>query len=209
MRILKRIIYAPTYLNRAAVSTKVIPEYPDVSHYESRLCGIADYSQYYEVANAQKYKTPKHIRNSYLLPKEIGYLIEHRGKLYGVPLHKLKKFMHAMQVTETEHNKGDLYAVYTDTLEIHNNDPCTEDGEVVFLYYTDTTKQEVCRLPIDISFRVYTNDKSVKTIYVKGDATVPGLKLLNEALLPVNKGEIVDVDWVILHNGERIGSKCD
>lgn len=195
MRLLRRIVESPSAINRADINTRVIPVTPDVSQYEDRLYNMNDYSPFLEVLNAQKYKSPKLIRYNYLVPKEVGYIVEYEGELYGVPISRLKKFMQQRNVERTDRDsKYDLYAVIDNNLIVKNNQPCTEEGDVVFIYYTDTSTRVPAKLPIDLSFRVRFKDGGgVKEIHAKGYADVPGLKLFNEQLLPVLKGEIVHV----------------
>lgn len=194
MKIIKRIIKAPSIINRAPIGLAVVPKYPNLEAYRDRVVGGLDEKEYEEIIYASEHEQYMRIYCSSLLPAEVGYIIQHEDKIFAVPIPAMKGFMRSAKVTETEHSKYDLWAELSsdNRLYMHNDEPAVESPEIAFIYYTDAKGFEQTRLPIDKTFRVFTKT-GVKTIRPKGDATVYGIKLCNPELLPVIRGEIVDV----------------
>lgn len=193
MRVLSRIVYAPSVVNRAPLGLKIVPKYPDIEKYDDAVFGGTDRKDYDDILYAKKNNIPMRIFSSSILPTEIGYILEADNRVYGVPLGKIKEFMHQHEVSVTEPSKSGLWIeLVKGHVVVHNNPPCIESAEIVFIYYTDIKGYEETRLPIDKTFRIQ-GSRGVKKIQCKGDATVYGLFLANEELLDVAKGRIVDV----------------
>ena len=193
MRIYRRIVKAPSVLNRASIGATVVPKYPKLANYEDRLVGDADVRTFYEIKNACDQNRPMRVYMNYLLPEDVGYLVEHDGSYFAVPVQRLKYFMESNGVDHTKRSKYDVWAeVIEGKITIHNNDPVIECPEVILIYKTDLDGYEETRLPIEETFRV-TTERGFKTVRPKGDATVYGVKLANPELLPVLDGEVVDV----------------
>lgn len=194
MRIIKRIVKAPSVINRAPIGLAVVPRYPNLEAYRDRVVGGLDERQYADILYACENEQCLKIFCSSLLPAEVGYIIKHENKLFAVPMPAMKEFMRNSGVWETEHSKYDLWAELTkdNRLYMHNDEPTIESPDIAFIYYTDAKGYEQTRVPIDKTFRVFT-PTGVKVIRPKGDATIYGLKLYNPELLPILDGEIVDV----------------
>lgn len=193
MRVLSRIVYAPSVVNRAPLGLKIVPKYPDIEKYENYVYDGIDRKEYENILYAKKTNRPVRAYTSSILPKEIGYIIEDGKRIYAVPTGKLKSFMRDNKVEVIEPSKNGLWIELSKGhVIIHNNPPCIESAEIVFIYYTDIAGYEETRLPIDRTFRIQ-GSYGVKRIQCKGDATVYGLKLVNEELLDVARGIIVDV----------------
>lgn len=194
MKIIKRVVEAPSVINRAQIGLGVVPRYPNLRAYEDRVVGGMDKRDFDEILYASENEQFMKIYCSSLLPQEVGYILQEGDSLYAVPIPKMKEFMRSFNITSTEHGKYDIWAELSDEgkLYMHNAEPTVESMEIVFIYYTDVKGFEQTRLPIDKTFRVFT-EHGVKTIRPKGDATVYGKKLYNPELLPVLDGEIIDV----------------
>lgn len=193
MRIIKRIIHSPSALNRAIECIQIIPKYPNLRAYDKRVVGGADRRAYDDIIYAMEHNEGLAKYCSSVLPQEIGYIIEHANMYFAVPFTKMKMFMNTHKVFTTEHSKYDIWAELSDgKLYMHNAEPTIESDETVFIYNKDPFEMVQARLPIDKTFRVFTDD-GVKTIRPKGDALIYGTKLCNPELLPVIDGVIVDV----------------
>lgn len=194
MRITKRIIHSPSALNRAVECIRITPKYPNLHAYDKRVVDGADRRTYDEIIYAMEHNEGMAKYCSSVLPQEIGYIIEHDGMYFAVPFTQLKMFMRANRVNETEHSKYSIWAELSrdGKLYMHNAEPTVESDETVFIYNKDPFEMVHARLPIDKTFRVFTDD-GVKTIRPKGDALIYDTKLCNPELLPVIEGVIVDV----------------
>lgn len=193
MRVLYRVVYAPSIVNRAPLGLKVVPKYPDIEKYEDYVYDGIDRKEYEDILYAKKTNLPIRAYTSSILPKEIGYIIGDDRHAYAVPVGSLKGFMHDNKVKKIDASKNGLWIeLVKGHVVIHNNPPCIESAEIVFIYYTDVNGYEETRIPVDRTFRIQ-GSYGVKRIQCKGDATVYGLKLVNEELLDMTKGMIVDV----------------
>lgn len=193
MRITKRIIHSPSVLNRAVECIRITPKYPNLHAYDKRVVDGADRRAYDEIIYAMEHNEGMAKYCSSVLPQEIGYIVEHNGMYFAVPIIKMKAFMSKYRVFATEHSKYDIWAeLSAGKLYMHNAEPTVESNETVFIYNKDSFEMIPARLPIDKTFRVFTDD-GVKTIRPKGDALIYDTKLCNPELLPVIDGVIVDV----------------
>lgn len=194
MKIIKRIVEAPSVTNRIPSGVMVVPKYPDVEAYRERVVGGIDERTYEDICYAAQVGTPLKTFMSSLLPTEVGYVIStNSGFAYAVPKSALLKFLREHQAEYTEHGKYDIWAEIVDGhIIMHNDQPTVEGDDVVFINYINEAEMVPSRVSIDKTFRVFT-DRGVKLIRPKGDALIYGLYTKNPELIPVLKGEIVDV----------------
>ena len=193
MKIVQRIVKEPSVINRAIWGLKVVPKYPNLRNYEDRVLDGLDRRTWEDLLYKSEQDIPVTVYNSTLLPKEVGYIIQLGNEVFGVPIKCLKDFMTSNGCTKTEEDADQVWVeIVNNKFVWHNDIPTWESEAIALIYTTDESVTVGTRLPVSDAFRVYT-DTGIKLVRPKGDATVYGVQLERPELLPVIKGEIVNV----------------
>ena len=194
MRILKRIVYTTTIANRVPEGTEVVPMFPDIHEYAKSI--TCHHKEYEELLKCYEEKIVIPAYTSSMASPEIGYIIEHNNRCYAVPKPYVKSFMHAHDVVKTDESPiGITIAASKNGIVIMGNSSVTQDSDTIaYVYDTDYNNMVETRIPVCKSFYVKKKN-SIQCITPKGLAVIPGVKLLNEDILGVVRGEVIDVSW--------------
>ena len=194
MRVLKRIVYTTTVMNRTPPGTKVVPMFPDIEAYGKMLPDVHDDYDY--ILNCYKNQIPIPAVTSANASPEIGYLLEHDNRIYAVPKPYVKSFMEAHGIAAMDESPigVGIVRVKNGIIITGNSQVAVSSDTVMYVYNTDEDNPIETRVPVCKSFRV-KKQKGLQCITPKGLAVIPGVKLANEAILGVVRGEVIDVSW--------------
>ena len=194
MKVLKRIVYSPTNANRTPSGTMVVPKFPDIEAYASSVVG--DKKSYNELLHNFKNNIKMPAVSSDKAQGEIGYLVEHNNRIYALPTQNIKSFMQAHSVRSTEESvTGIIFTTCKDGVLIQGNHHVMQDDESIeYIYESNKYDRVETRVFVNKSFIVRKKVGTI-TITPKGIARIPSLKLINEDLLGVMRGEVIDVSW--------------
>lgn len=194
MRVVKRIIYAPSNTNRVPLGTVVVPKFPNIKEYDKQVTG--DRSTYEEIRRCYERNIPMLAAVDDTAPKEIGYIIEHAGRLYATPLQYIKSLMDAHHVKATEASKSGITigSCKNGIVISGNNSVLLTDDTLVYIYDADENNLVSTRVPICKQF-IVTKPVGSQIIIPKGIAQIPSVKIVNQDILGVARGEVIDVSW--------------
>ena len=192
MTIVKRIVYAPSGVNRAPLGLQVIPSNPLLSFYKDRVLAGHDTEVYNEVCSAMEHNTPMDVAVDYTLPAEIGYIFVENGHSYAVPSQQIYSFMSGFGVSVTEDAIGIVASRVNKSVLITGNDPTTEFDNMILIYSGHSSKMVEANLPINKKFAVKT-DWGTRVIQPKGYGLIPDLELTSPELIDCVKGAVLDV----------------
>lgn len=194
MIIRKRIILYPSLKNRVSPATRAIPTSPNLESYAKIVCE-ADKPNFEKLLKAQRDNEPMHCASSPIPPKSVGYIIEDAatGKLWGVPISKIKEFMAEHGEFLTDFSAPIYMVIYED--RIHMCEPECEslsDPTIVAIYDTMPDMIITKRVQVGEVFHIQSA-KGIKPITAKGNAIIPDLRLAHPELSAILVNEVEDV----------------
>ena len=192
MTVTKRIVYAPSNVNRTPLGMKVVPSNPDISFYRDKVLKGIDTDVYNEVSYNMEHDIPMDVAVNYTLPPEIGYIFVEGKHAYAVPTQRIHGFLSGFNVETTEDTMGIVISKVGRSIMVTGNDPTTEFDNIALIYAGHGKSLKEANLPIVKHFAIKT-DWGTRVIQPKGFGLIPDLELVAPELLDCMNGAVLDV----------------